>query len=97
MGAWAFVVCQLADVSGLAAKDIRPTSRLREDLCLDSLDAVELLVRLEDALGVSVANDQAEALVTARDLVGLVEDLQQRLTGSDAAAQPLRGGHGCAE
>jgi len=38
--------------AGIDPKDIKPSDRLREDLHLDSLDAVELALAIEDAFGV---------------------------------------------
>lgn len=39
---------------GLSEDSIRPSSRLREDLRIDSLDAVELGIRIEEEFGMRV-------------------------------------------
>lgn len=50
-----------------------PAARLREDLGLSSLDAVSLLMAVEDELGVEVSDEELAKLVLVGDLVALVE------------------------
>lgn len=47
-------------------------TRLHEDLHINSLAAIDLAVRLEDALGVRVPDEVAEHAVTAGDLFDLI-------------------------
>jgi len=51
-----------------------PESRLGEDLCVDSLTAVELLMVLEDEFDISLPEDEVGDLQTFADLVGAVSD-----------------------
>jgi acyl carrier protein len=50
-----------------------PTARLREDLNLSSLDAVSLVMAVEDELGIEVGDDELKDLRTIDDLVRLLE------------------------
>jgi len=50
-------------------------SSLSEDLGADSLDAVELIMALEDEFGVEVNDDDAQGIKTVGDIVALVEKL----------------------
>lgn len=48
---------------------------LSEDLGADSLDAVELIMALEDEFGVTVSDDDAQSIRTVGDIVALVEKI----------------------
>ncbi len=51
-------VCDVASKQlGIPRNEIRPTSRLIEDLHCDSLDAIELIMELEDEFDVTIPND----------------------------------------
>lgn len=67
----AFVDEALIRVLGSAAPVTRE-ARLREDLGLDSLDAIQLLIEAEDRFGVVVPDDIARGLVTVQDVVALL-------------------------
>jgi acyl carrier protein len=49
------------------------TTRLREDLNVDSLDAVELIMELEDTFTVKISDDEAQKLKTIGDIVTFIE------------------------
>lgn len=53
--------------------DITLEARLSEDLGADSLDAVELNMAFEDALGVSVPDEQLAEMKTVGDIVRILE------------------------
>jgi acyl carrier protein len=55
------------DAAGLAE-----TTRLVEDLDLDSVDAVALAVRLEEESGVALAEEELKGMRTLGDVVGVV-------------------------
>lgn len=63
--------------------EIEPTqivedARLREDLDLDSIDAIDLAVRLKDLLGRRVELTKLRELVTVGDVITLVENEASR-------------------
>lgn len=61
-----------AELALPAGTTIESTSRLREDLGLSSLDAVELLIALEDRYGMIVSDEEAVRLMTIDDVTRLV-------------------------
>lgn len=64
----------IVDSLSCDAENITLTARLAEDLGADSLDAVELNMALEDALGVSIPDEELAGLKTVGDIVKYVED-----------------------
>lgn len=61
----------LAEHLGVTGDKITPEARLREDLGADSLDAVELVMALEEEFGCDVDDEEMESVVTVADLVVL--------------------------
>jgi acyl carrier protein len=57
---------------GPASSALTLDSRLRDDLGLGSLKVVDLVVKLEDAYDIAIADDELPTLVTVRDLVELI-------------------------
>jgi acyl carrier protein len=47
-------------------------TRLREDLNVDSLDAVELIMELEDSFKIKISDDEAQQLKTIGDIVNFL-------------------------
>ena len=60
----------VAERTGCEVSDVKPESKFTE-LGIDSLDTVELLMSLEDELGISVELD--EKVETVGELAALVE------------------------
>ena len=48
-------------------------ANLAEDLGADSLDAVELIMALEDEYGITIDDDEARKIKTVKDLVDYIE------------------------
>ena len=65
----------LAESLNLPLEKITLESKIVEDLGADSLDAVELISRLEDEYNVTVEDEDVENMVTVGDLVNMVEKL----------------------
>ena len=53
------------------------TSRLDEDLALDSLDMVELMFSVEEEFDLEITDEEAEAWKTVADVVSYVESHAQ--------------------
>jgi|APFre7841882724_1041349.scaffolds.fasta_scaffold191287_1 acyl carrier protein len=66
----------IAKVSKADAAAIRPDMDLVADLGFDSAKALELLVELEDALGIEVSDEQAARLNSVGDILAIVETLE---------------------
>lgn len=56
----------------LRPDQVVPPARLVEDLELDSLDAVDLVVRLEQETGVEIAEEELRTLATVQDILDLL-------------------------
>jgi acyl carrier protein len=54
---------------------ITPEARFYEDLDLDSIDAVDLVVRLRNTAGVEVSPEDFKSIRTVGDLLGVLEKL----------------------
>ena len=49
-------------------------ARLAEDLNADSLDAVELMMSIEDAFGIEVPDEAAQDMKTVKSIVAYVDE-----------------------
>lgn len=52
---------------------IKPTSRFKEDLNVDSLDTIELIMGLEDAFNLEIDDESAEKMLTVQDVIDYLE------------------------
>ena len=57
------------------AKKLTPESLLIEDLDLDSIDAVDLVVRLQNIIGCKVEPDDFKQIRTLQDMVDAIEKI----------------------
>ena len=67
--------------------NIAPDKRLREDLDLDSLDAVDMIVALEQGLKIRVDEEEAKLIRTVGDIYTFVEKMLARPAPSSPAAK----------
>jgi acyl carrier protein len=51
---------------------VTPTAKLREDLDIDSLSAVELALELESAFDIRIEDEELVKLLTVQDVVNVV-------------------------
>ena len=63
----------LTKTFGLPAEKVTPTALLQQDLDLDSIDAVNLVVYLQDWTGREVPEEALRAVRTVDDVVSMVE------------------------
>ncbi len=70
------IVSYLTGTFEVPAADIRPDARLMDDLNLDSIDAVDMMVKLQESTGQKVTPEQFEEVKTVQHLVALVEKLR---------------------
>ena len=66
----------IAKVSKVDVAAVRPEMDLVADLGFDSAKALELLVELEEALGIEVSDEQAAGLNSVGDILAVVDRLQ---------------------
>jgi acyl carrier protein len=63
----------IASELGVAENKITMEARLSEDLGADSLDAVELIMAIEDEFGIEVNDEAAQKIHQVKDIVEYVE------------------------
>jgi acyl carrier protein len=66
----------LADGLSIGAESITLEANISDDLGADSLDAVELIMSLEEEFGIEIGPDAAGELKTVDDLVKLVDGIK---------------------
>ena len=54
--------------------DVNMDTNLMKDLSADSLDAVEIIMAIEDEYGIELPDEEAEKMQTVGDLVRYVEE-----------------------
>ena len=59
----------IVETLGCDAEAVTPTDSLADDLGADSLAAVELVMALEEAAGISIAEEDAANLKTVGDIM----------------------------
>jgi acyl carrier protein len=85
------VVSALAELFALDPATVGPTSRLVEDLDLDSIDAIEMAVRLEERVGFEFKGPELRAVRTIQDIVELIRARRLQEATVGAQAEPGRG------
>lgn len=58
---------------GIDKNVILPESNLLTDLDADSIEAVEIIMSIEDEFGVEIPEDSIENIVTVQDLIDFIE------------------------
>ena len=63
----------IADELSLEASTINRNTNLEEDLNVDSLDVVELVMRIEETFDIEISDEAAANLKTVEDILNYVE------------------------
>ena len=71
----------LVDHFELERNLIKPEARLLEDLDLDSIDGIELILKLEEQYGEKISAENLKAARTVQDVVNALDNLV--LTGDE--------------
>ena len=58
----------------ISADDITIESSLRDDLNLNSLQAVNIIIELEDEFNISISEDEMAPLVTVGNVVDIIQN-----------------------
>ena len=66
------VVSLIAEQLGKSENEVTLDSQFIEDLGADSLDLVELIMSMEDEIGVEIADEDAEKILKVSDAVDYV-------------------------
>jgi acyl carrier protein len=72
----------IADHLAVEVHEVSDHARFSKDLGADSLDMIELSMRLEQALDIAIPDDEGEACATVRDALDLV---QRKIASRQAA------------
>lgn len=64
----------VAEQLSVDTSDITLETSLTKDLEADSLDAVEVIMEIEEEYGIEIPDEEAEKFVTIGDIVAYVED-----------------------
>jgi len=67
----------MLDDMGFDVTEVTEESNLQDDLGFDSLDAVDLIVRIESDFGVEIPDSDAENCKTVGDLLKVVEKYKE--------------------
>lgn len=63
----------IIDKLNCSAEEVTLEADLREDLGADSLDALELIMSLEEEYGMTIPDEEAQKLKTVADIVNYIE------------------------
>jgi acyl carrier protein len=63
----------IAEHLGVEERQIAPEATLAEDLGADSLDAVEIIMAVEEEFGCEIPDEETEKMVTVQDVINLTE------------------------
>jgi len=74
MGLFEEIKQVVSEQLGVKSEEIKPTASFRDDLGADSLDAVELIMALEEKFGIEIPDADAEAMLTINDAIKYIEN-----------------------
>jgi acyl carrier protein len=63
----------IVDQLGVAADDVKPEASFVEDLGADSLDLTELIMAMEEAFSVEIADEDAQKILKVQDAYDYIE------------------------
>ena len=65
----------LSEQLGIDPSDIRPESRVIDDLGADSLDVVEMLTEMESEYNIMITDERVRELTTVGEIAAFLEEL----------------------
>ena len=65
------IISELADVPN---NGIKPETLLKEELCIDSLDVVETMMKFEEEFDISIPDEDYAEVKTVKDVFDVVEN-----------------------
>lgn len=63
----------IVETANVNEEDVKLEANLKEDLGLDSLDAVELNMALEETFNLSIADEDLAKFATVKDIVDYID------------------------
>jgi len=77
----------LIETFDIEPEQIKPEARLYEDLDIDSIDAVDLIVKLKPLVGKKLQPDAFKTVRTLQDVIDAVQGLIKETTAEPGALQ----------
>ncbi|MCY4513318.1 MAG: acyl carrier protein [Bdellovibrionales bacterium] len=77
----------IADQLNIKTEDIKMESAFIKDLKADSLDIVELVMNLEDHFNMQIPDEDAEKLVTVKDVIKYISSHTKSTKETDTSAK----------
>jgi len=68
----------LIELFEVPEENIKPAAKLNEDLDLDSIDAIDLIVKLQEITGRKIKPEEFKTVRTVQDVVDRVYDLFEK-------------------
>ena len=63
----------IAEEMNLNVQDVKPESRFVEDLAADSLDVIQIVLKLEEEFDIEIPDDAVEQISTVQDAVDQIK------------------------
>lgn len=63
----------IAEEMNLNADEVKPESRFVEDLAADSLDVIQIVLKLEEEFDIEIPDDAVEQISTVQDAVDQIK------------------------
>ena len=63
----------IAEEMNLKVEDVKPESRFVEDLAADSLDVIQIVLKLEEEFDIEIPDDAVEQISTVQDAVDQIK------------------------
>ena len=63
----------IAEEMNLNVEDVNPESRFVEDLAADSLDVIQIVLKLEEEFDIEIPDDAVEQISTVQDAVDQIK------------------------
>ena len=64
----------IMDQLGVSAEEVKPEASFVEDLGADSLDLTELIMAMEEAFNVEIADEYAQKILKVQDAISYVQN-----------------------
>ncbi len=63
----------IVDQLSVAEEDVKEAASFVDDLGADSLDLVEMIMAMEEAFGINIADEDAEKIKTVKDAIDYIK------------------------
>ena len=69
------IVNILTECLNISSAQVVPEAHIIDDLGADSLDTVEIVMRLEDTFDIQLTDEETEEIFTVQDIINYIESL----------------------